>query len=234
LNGLKHWQTLNSRRPIAQQHSQQPLRTNAMIFTETEIHGAFLIDLEPIHDARGYFARSWCHREFEQRGLVAEIVQTNVCLTRLRGTIRGLHYQAPPCSEAKIVRCTQGEIHDVIVDLRPGSPTHLKWTGVRLAAAEHRMLYVPEGVAHGYQTLCDNVEILYYVSQFHSAAHERGVRYNDPSFQIIWPLAVSVVSEKDTSWGDFQGVTCMSKQRAEARVSARIELSTRASDAAVR
>jgi dTDP-4-dehydrorhamnose 3,5-epimerase len=174
-----------------------------MIFTPTKLAGAFLIQLERKEDARGSFARAWCQREFEAQGLASNIAQMNLSHTLLRGTIRGLHYQAQPCAETKLVSCLRGALYDVIVDLRPQSSTYKKWMAVELTAAEHRMLYVPEGFAHGFQSLEDNTELLYLVSQFYSPGHERGIRYNDPAFAIHWPLDVLSLSDKDRQWPDF-------------------------------
>lgn len=175
-----------------------------MIFQETHLRGAYIIDIEKREDQRGFFARSWCQREFEEQGLSAQIVQANIAYNRLRGTLRGMHYQHPPYAEIKLIRCTRGAIYDVIVDLRPDSPTYCQWIGVELTAANYRMLYVPEGFAHGYQTLADDVEVVYQVSQFYTPGAEGGARYNDPAFGIEWPVEVSLISDKDRTWADFQ------------------------------
>ena len=174
-----------------------------MIFTETELAGAYIIDIKRIEDERGFFGRSWCRREFEDHGLNPTHVQSNVGFSHRQGTLRGMHYQAAPHAEAKLVRCTAGTIYDLIVDLRPDSPTHRHWLGVELSAENHRMLYVPEGFAHGYQTLTDNSEIFYQTSAFFNADSAGGVRYDDPAFGIEWPIAVSVISDKDRSWPDY-------------------------------
>jgi dTDP-4-dehydrorhamnose 3,5-epimerase len=174
-----------------------------MIFTSTRLAGAYLIEIEKIEDDRGFFARTWCRREFDARGLAAAPAQMNLSRTKTRGTIRGLHYQAPPCAETKLLHCIRGAIYDVAVDLRPESPTYREWMAVELSAADHRMLYLPEGFAHGFQSLEDDVEVLYVVSEFHSPRHERGIRYNDPAFAIHWPLDVRMVSDKDRQWPDF-------------------------------
>jgi dTDP-4-dehydrorhamnose 3,5-epimerase len=174
-----------------------------MIFTTTRLAGAYLIDLEKVEDERGFFARTWCRREFEAHGLAPPPSQMNLSFTSARGTIRGLHYQAAPCAETKLICCLSGSIYDVIVDLRADSPTFREWLAVNLTAAEHRMLYVPEGFAHGFQSLEDGVQLLYLVSQFYSPDHERGVRYDDPAFAIQWPLEIRVISEKDRRWPDF-------------------------------
>jgi dTDP-4-dehydrorhamnose 3,5-epimerase len=174
-----------------------------MIFRTIRLAGAYLIDLEKVEDERGFFARTWCRREFEAHGLVSPPAQMNLSFTSARGTIRGLHYQAAPCAETKLICCLSGAIYDVIVDLRPDSPTYREWLAVNLTAAEHRMLYVPEGFAHGFQSLEDGVQLLYLVSQIYSPEHERGVRYDDPAFAIQWPLEIRVISEKDRRWPDF-------------------------------
>jgi dTDP-4-dehydrorhamnose 3,5-epimerase len=171
-----------------------------MIFTETTLPGAYLIDIQPIEDPRGFFARAWCQQEFEAHGLVAHMVQTNISFNHYKGTLRGMHYQLAPYGEVKIIRCIRGAIYDVIVDLRPDSPTYLQWLGVELTSETHRMLYVPENFAHGFQTMADATEVTYQVSQFYTPAAEQGLCWNDPAIGIAWPLAVSVISEKDKSW----------------------------------
>ena len=174
-----------------------------MIFKETKLSGAFIVELEKLEDERGFFARAWCQQEFEVRGLTSRLVQCNVSFGRTQGTLRGMHYQVAPYEEAKLVRCTRGAIYDVIIDLRPDSPTYKQWMGVELTAENHKMLYVPEGFAHGYQTLMDNTEVFYQVSQFYSPESERGLRYDDPVFGIEWPIDVQVISDKDKSWSDY-------------------------------
>jgi dTDP-4-dehydrorhamnose 3,5-epimerase len=176
---------------------------DAMIFTETTLPGAYLIDMQPLEDARGFFARAWCQREFEARGLAARMVQANISFNHHKGTLRGMHYQLAPYSEVKIIRCIRGAIYDVIIDLRPDSPTYLQWLGVELTPDTHRMLYVPENFAHGFQTTADATEVSYQVSQFYTPAAEQGLCWNDPAVGIKWPLAVSVMSEKDQSWAPF-------------------------------
>ena len=171
-----------------------------MIFRETTLKGAFVIEMEKFEDKRGFFARAWCQKEVEANGLVSRVVQTNISFNKKRGTLRGMHYQVAPYEQVKLVRCTAGAIYDVIIDLRPDSPTFRKWTGVELTAENYTMLYVPENVAHGFQTLEDNTEVTYQVSQFYSPESERGVRYDDPVFQVEWPLPVEVISEKDIAW----------------------------------
>jgi len=174
-----------------------------VIFTETELPGAYVIELRKLQDDRGFFARSWCEKEFEEQGLVARVVQANVSFNIKKGTLRGMHYQAPPYAETKLVRCTRGAIFDVIIDLRRDSPAYMQWIGVELSADNYKMLFVPEQFAHGFQTLQDNSEVTYQVSQFYTPGSERGIRYSDPAFGIAWPLAVEVISNKDQSWPDF-------------------------------
>ncbi len=175
-----------------------------MRFTEIRLSGAYVIELEPRQDARGFFARAFCRREFEAYGLNPRIAQANVALSHARGTLRGLHYQVAPFEETKVVRCTRGSVFDVMVDLRPGSPTYCQWVGEELSAASRRMLYVPAGFAHGYQTLEDDTELFYLVSECYSPEHERGVRWNDSAFGIRWPLAEPIVSPKDQAFPDFR------------------------------
>jgi dTDP-4-dehydrorhamnose 3,5-epimerase len=176
-----------------------------MKFTETELEGAFVIDPEPIEDERGFFARTFCRREFEKRGLNPDLVQCSASFNRKRGTLRGLHYQVPPHGECKLVRCTQGAIYDVVVDLRRESPTFRQWMAVELSAENHLMLYIPEGVAHGFIALADASEVFYEISEFHHPECARGVRWNDPSLKIQWPLAPTVISERDQSYPDLIG-----------------------------
>ncbi len=175
-----------------------------MIFTETELPGAYLIELERREDQRGYFARIWCEREFAAHGLATHYVQSNLGHSPRRGTLRGLHLQVEPYAEVKVVRCTRGALYDVLVDLRPGSPTYGRWIGVTLSAANGHALYVPQGVAHGYQTLVEETDLVYQTSAFYMAEAVRGIRYNDPAFTIDWPLPVSVMSEADAGWPDYQ------------------------------
>jgi dTDP-4-dehydrorhamnose 3,5-epimerase len=175
-----------------------------MIFRETELKSSFIIEVERLDDDRGFFARGWCKREFESQGLVSRLVQANISLSNKGGTLRGMHYQIAPYEETKLVRCTRGSVYDVIIDLRPDSSTYKKWLGVTLSAGNHKMLYVPEGFAHGYQTLEDDTEIFYHVSEFYTPTAERGVRPDDPAFGINWPLEVQVISDKDKSWPDYR------------------------------
>lgn len=175
-----------------------------MIYTETKLKGAFLIDLEPKEDERGFFARTWDRRKFRERGLDPDIVQSNLSYSRRAGTLRGLHYQAAPYEETKLIRCTSGAIYDVILDLRPHSPTHLQWSAAELTEDNLRMLYVPKGFAHGFQTLTDDVEVIYHVSEYYTPEAERGIRWNDPQFAFEWPdVPVRTMSEKDRSWPDY-------------------------------
>jgi dTDP-4-dehydrorhamnose 3,5-epimerase len=175
-----------------------------MIFTETPLAGAFLVDLEPRRDERGFFARAFCAREFAAHGLKAEVAQLNLSQNLRRGTLRGMHYQRPPYAEAKTVRCVAGAVYDAIIDLRPGSPTYLEWFGVELSHANGRMLYVPEDFAHGYQALEDGSEVLYVVSQFYAPDHEAAIRWNDPRFGIRWPLPNPLLSPKDAAHPDYR------------------------------
>lgn len=174
-----------------------------MIFTELELAGAYLIDLEKRADSRGFFARSWCQAELAAHGLGAPIVQANVALSHHRGTLRGLHYQTERFAEAKLVRVTRGAIYDVIVDLRTESPTFLRWLGVELSADDYRMLYVPERFAHGYLTRADDTEVTYQVTQSYTPQAERGIRFDDPALGIEWAGEVRVISDKDRSWPDL-------------------------------
>lgn len=171
-----------------------------MIFEPTEISGAHLIKPNRIEDERGFFARAWCEREFLDHDLVAVIKQSNMAVSKTKGTLRGLHYQTAPHEEVKIVRCVRGEIFDVIVDLRPNSPTYLKWEGFILSPGNCRALYVPEGCATGYLTLTDDTEIYYHTSAEFAPEHATGVRYDDPAFNIRWPMTPTVISTQDAAW----------------------------------
>ncbi len=175
-----------------------------MIFTQTKLPGAYVIELEPRGDERGFFSRAWCEKEFENAGLSTRISQANVSLSRDRGTLRGMHLQLPPAAEIKLIRCTRGAIYDVIIDLRPTSPTYCEWVGVELTSENRKALYVPEGFAHGFQTLTEDCEVFYQVSHPYSPEHETGVRYDDPRFGIEWPGEFTVISDKDRNWPDFQ------------------------------
>jgi dTDP-4-dehydrorhamnose 3,5-epimerase len=173
-----------------------------MIFSETKLPGAYLIEPQRLADERGFFARTWCRREFEAHGLDASLAQCNISFNRQAGTLRGMHYQVAPSAEAKLVRCTMGAIYDVIIDLRPGSPTFLQHIGVELTVENRAMLFIPEGFAHGFQTLADSTEVSYQMSEFYAPEHARGVRWDDPAFGIVWPLPVSIISEKDRALPD--------------------------------
>jgi dTDP-4-dehydrorhamnose 3,5-epimerase len=174
-----------------------------VIFTETPVVGAFLMDLEPREDERGFFARTWCERECGERGMNLRIAQCNVSFNKKQGTLRGLHYQAAPFQEAKLVRCTRGAIYDVAVDLRPDSPSFKRHVAAVLSAGNRRMLYIPEGCAHGFQTLEDDTEIFYQMSERYSADHARGVRWDDPVFGIEWPAAERIMADRDRTYPDF-------------------------------
>ncbi len=175
-----------------------------MLFTETPLKGAFVIDLEERKDNRGAFARTFCAKEFEAHGLKPSVAQCNLSYNYKAGTMRGMHYQVPPAAETKLVRCTKGKIYDVIIDLRPESPTYLKHFGVELTDDNHRALYVPEMFAHGYQALTDGAEVAYQVGEFYTPGYERGLKYNDPAFNIRWPMPVTVISDKDANWPKFE------------------------------
>ena len=174
-----------------------------MEFIETGLKGAYQVRLKKIEDDRGHFARAWCREEFQQHGLIPNMVQLNVGFSHRQGTVRGMHYQLPPHAEAKFIRCTRGAIYDVIIDLRGGSSTFGKWHGLELTADNGLMLYAPEGFAHGYQTLQDNSEMYYMTSAPYAPAAARGVRHDDPAFAVKWPLAVGVISAADRAWPDF-------------------------------
>ena len=176
-----------------------------MKFTETKLRGAFIITPDLIKDERGFFARTFCRREFEEHGLNSNLVQCNISFNAAMGTLRGMHYQAAPHEEAKLVRCTRGAIYDVIIDLREGSPTVREWFGIELTPDSGLMLYAPEGFAHGYQSLQDDTEMYYMTSAPYAPAAARGVLYDDPAFGVRWPLPVSVISEADRDWPDFKG-----------------------------
>ena len=176
-----------------------------MTFAETELEGVWLVTPEPQGDHRGFFARTWCEREFAAHGLTDHYVQCSVSFNTRRGTLRGLHYQRAPHEEAKIVRCTMGAIYDVVLDLRRGSPTFKKHVAVELTASNHRMLYIPKGCAHGFQTLVDDTEVFYQISAFYAGDHAAGVRWNDPAFGVWWPCEDPILSDRDRSYPDFEG-----------------------------
>lgn len=175
-----------------------------MIFKETPLKGAYLIELERKEDHRGFFARTWCREEFERHGLNTGLVQINMAFNAKKGTLRGMHFQEAPDAEVKVVRCTAGAIFDIAVDLRPGSETQGRWFGVVLDCRNRSMLYIPEGFAHGYQVLEDNTEMYYMTSRSYAPNSARGYRYDDPAFGIEWPLPVSCISDADASWSEFR------------------------------
>ena len=171
-----------------------------MIFTETPLTGAFLIDLELHRDERGFFTRTFCRREFEKRGLNANVVQCNLSSNAKAGTLRGMHFQKPPAAEAKLVRCVRGALYDVIVDLRPESSTYRANFGVELSADNRRALFIPENFAHGFLTLADNTEIEYQMSEFYQPGSAAGFRYDDPNFDLSWPREIEIISQQDLDW----------------------------------
>jgi dTDP-4-dehydrorhamnose 3,5-epimerase len=175
-----------------------------MLFNQTRLPGVFEIQLEPHADERGFFARTWCQNEFETHGLNPRLVQCSISFNTRKGTLRGMHYQAQPHAEAKLIRCTRGAIYDVILDLRPSSPAYRSWIGVELTSANRTTIYVPEGCAHGFLTLADETEVLYQMSEFYEASAARGVRWNDPAFGIAWPAKVEVISPRDATYADFE------------------------------
>jgi dTDP-4-dehydrorhamnose 3,5-epimerase len=175
-----------------------------VIFTETKLKDAHIIEIEKLEDTRGFFARSWCRKEFDEHGLISTVVQANISWNKKRGTLRGMHYQIPPYEEVKLVRCSRGSIYDVIIDLRKDSHTYKQWLGVELTADDYKLLYVPGGFAHGFLTLEDDTEVVYQVSQFYTPGAEAGLRWDDPAFSINWPLEVQVISDKDRNWPDYQ------------------------------
>lgn len=178
-----------------------------MKFIETGLQGAVIVEIEKLQDQRGFFARTWCKNEFEKHGLDSSVMQANTSFNHRKGTLRGMHYQTEPYGETKLVRCTQGAIYDVIIDLRPESATFRKWVGVELSADNFKMLFVPKMFAHGFLTLEANSVVSYQVGQFYTPGAERGVRYDDPAFQIQWPIDVSVISDKDRNWAKFETQT---------------------------
>lgn len=175
-----------------------------MIFTETELKGAYIIEIKKLEDERGFFGRSFCRREMEEHGLSANIVQANTSVSLKKGTLRGMHFQVEPHQEAKLIRCVRGSIYDVIIDLRPESPTFKKWFGVELSSDNYKMLYIPENFAHGFMSLTDNVEVYYNVTAFYTPGAEKGIRWNDRAFNIEWPFEPLVISDKDRGHPDFK------------------------------
>jgi dTDP-4-dehydrorhamnose 3,5-epimerase len=176
-----------------------------MRFVATPLDRVWVVEIEPVEDARGFFARTWCAREFAEHGLDPRLAQCSVSWNRTRGTVRGMHFQRPPHEEAKLVRCTRGAIFDVVIDLRPSSPTFRAWFGTELSAAGRRLVYVPEGCAHGFQTLEDDCEVSYQISAEHVQEAADGVRWNDPAFGVRWPLPLGPISDKDAGYADFDG-----------------------------
>lgn len=174
-----------------------------MNFRETALRGALIIELERKEDHRGFFARTWCAEEFAAHGLNPKLVQCSISYNKKKGTLRGMHYQAVPYEETKLVRCTAGAIYDVIIDLRPNSPTYTKHVAATLTAQNHHMLYIPEGFAHGFQTLEDHTEVSYQMSEYYVSKFARGVRWNDPAFSIQWPEDVRIITDRDSHYPDF-------------------------------
>jgi len=175
-----------------------------MKFIETSLKGAFIIEIERNEDERGFFARSWCQREFESHRLNSNLAQCNISFNKKRGILRGMHYQAAPHEEVKLVRCTMGAIFDVIIDIRKSSSTYLHWFSVELNSENRRGLYIPEGFAHGFQTLKDNTEVFYMMGEFYHPECERGIRWDDPMFKIEWPIETKIISSKDQSYPDWK------------------------------
>ena len=175
-----------------------------MMFTETKLKGAYVIEPEKLEDERGFFARTFCRKEFEAHGLNPNLVQCNISFNKRESTIRGMHYQVKPYGETKLVSCVGGAIYDIIIDMRPNSPTYCQWLAVELTSENFKLLYVPEGFAHGFQTLCDNTVVFYHMSEFYASEYANGVRWNDPVFGIQWPAASKrIISAKDDGYEDF-------------------------------
>ena len=187
-----------------------------MIFTETELTGALIVDLEQQHDDRGLFARLFCQKEFASRGLEPPAAQMSLAVTQRRGTVRGMHFQFPPAAESKYVRCVRGAMLDVIVDLRPESPTYLRHIAVELSARNRRGIYVPKRFAHGYQTLEDDTDAIYMMDEFYSPGTASGLRHDDPALSLTWPLPIEVISDKDRSWALLADVEPGLRQRMSA------------------
>ncbi|MFF2018102.1 dTDP-4-dehydrorhamnose 3,5-epimerase [Paenibacillus sp. NPDC058177] len=177
-----------------------------MRFTETKLSGAYLIEMQLLTDSRGHFARSWCYEEFASRGLEASFVQCNISYNKYKGTLRGLHYQSFPYEETKLVRCTKGSIYDVIVDIRPNSPTYKQWFGIELSETNYKMLYIPKGFAHGFQTLSDDTEVFYQMGQVYKEEYARGLKWDDPVFNITWPKEEKdrIISERDLNYDRYE------------------------------
>lgn len=176
-----------------------------MILKETKISGVFLVVVEAHHDERGFFARTWCEREFAAGGLNPRLVQCSISFNEKKGTLRGVHFQTKPFQEAKLVRCTRGSLYDVALDMRPDSATYRQWVSAELTADNRQALYIPEGCAHGFLTLEDRTEALYQMSEFYEPGSARGVRWNDPAFGIEWPFPPIVISGRDSNYTDFEG-----------------------------
>lgn len=174
-----------------------------MVFKAIKLKGAFIIEPERLEDERGFFARTWCKKEFENHGLNTNLVQCNTSFNKMKGTLRGMHYQSAPHAEAKLVKCNRGSIYDVIIDLRPDSDTYKDWFSVELKSDNYTMLYIPENFAHGFLTLEDNTEVFYQMSEFYYSEYARGIRWNDPAFSIPWPMDIMVISDKDRKYQDF-------------------------------
>jgi dTDP-4-dehydrorhamnose 3,5-epimerase len=184
-----------------------------MIFRPARLAGVWLVEIEPHADERGHFARTWCRREFAEHGLDTELAQASLSFNRARGTVRGLHFQRPPHEEVKLVRCTRGAIWDVALDLRPGSPTRGAWQAFELNAANAAALYIPKGLAHGFQTLEPDSEVFYQISEFYAPDSSSGVRFDDPAFAIGWPLPVAEISAKDRAWPDYRAQAFLTELR---------------------
>jgi dTDP-4-dehydrorhamnose 3,5-epimerase len=183
--------------------ARQPVRSAHMIFKKTKISGVFEIQIQPNRDERGFFARAWCQKEFEAQGLECKLVQCSISHNFHKGTLRGMHYQAAPFQETKVVCCNRGAIYDVVLDLRPESATFREWVSLVLSDDVHNMIYVPKGCAHGFLTLSDDTEVFYQMSEFYYPDAARGVRWDDPAFRIAWPEKVSVISDRDRMYADF-------------------------------
>ena len=186
-----------------------------MVFNPTPLQGLYLIDLEKRGDDRGFFARAFCEKEFAAQGLVTRFVQVNNSLSAQKGTLRGMHYQLAPRAETKLVRCIRGALYDVVLDLRPSSPTFGRHFGAELTSENRRMMYVPKGFAHGFLTLTPDTEALYFVDEFYAPEQERGVRWNDPKFNIVWPTLPAVLSDKDRNWRDFDRAWHLGQQESQ-------------------
>jgi len=177
-----------------------------MIFEPIPLDGAWVVTLDPIEDERGYYARAYCRKEFEAHGIDPTVVQVNAAFSKSAGTLRGMHYQTDPCAETKLVRCVRGSLYDVMVDMRPDSPTYLQHFGIELSAANRKMVFVPKSFAHGFLTLKDNTELCYMVGEYYAPGCEQGFCHDDPAVGIQWPVAVEVISEKDKSWPPLKGI----------------------------